>query len=316
MKLSSSLKLSSLFTAVIGLCALTPLSASAQNFATSVTDFSHLSSNPSFSDPAAALGQPTTLDDDTFGDLYHASMVQPAFGVDQTTGKNLLVGFDTTGLGQVTVQMAAPITHSGTTWFNQDFIVFSNQGFIGSDASGFAYEGTDMSTYQIADGSTFGTLPQVSVSEDGVTFYAVNPASSVLFPENPYHWDGLTSAPDTAGWGALNDFSKPVDPALSAADFANQTVAYADNTLYNGSAGGTSYNFADQTPLTTIDFIRFSAVPAGSHGVIDGVAAVGSALPGSAAPEPSQAFVFLLMALGIGCLIWRTRRRASVGKPT
>ena len=80
-------------------------------------------------------------------------MVNPAYGVDQTTGKNLLAAFGSNS-DQFTVQMTAPITHTGTSWYGQDFIVFSNQGFTGK--SGFASEGTDMSAYQIADGSTFG----------------------------------------------------------------------------------------------------------------------------------------------------------------
>ena len=227
-------------------------------------------------------------------------MVQPAYGVDQTTGKNLLVGFGAAG-DQFTVKMTAPITHTGNSWYGQDFLVFSNQGFVG--ASGFASEGTDMSTYQIADGSTFGTLPQVSVSQDGVTFYPVAPASAVAFPENPYHWDGLTAAPNTAGWGDLNDFSKPVNPALTAADFAGQTVADADNILYDGSAGGTSYDFADQTPLTTIDYIRFTA--AGPAGVVDGVAAVGSAAP---VPEASTFWSFLLGLTGLAVYAFRRKR--------
>jgi len=297
------LKLSpSVFAAVIGL-SLMPVGASAQNFAGTVISASGLRSGSTFSDPSAVLGQPTTLDNDTFGDpVYHASMVNPAFGVDANTGKNLLAAFSPNSPGQITVQMSAPITHSGTSWYGQDFTVFSNTGFT---SGGFADDTTDMSKYLITDGSTFGTPPQVSVSADGITFYSVASSDSVLFPENPYHWEGMSSA-SPSGWGSLNDFSKPVDPTLTAASFANQSVAYADNTLYNGSAGGVSYSFFGQTPLTAIDFIRFSSVSTGSGGVIDGVAAVGSA---SAAPEPSQVSALVFMALGLTALVWRARRR-------
>ena len=161
-------------------------------------------------------------------------MVQPAYGVDQTTGNNLLVAIGS-ATDQFTVQMTAPITHTGRSWYNQDFIVFSNQGFIGKSRLCRGRHGyvrlSDRGRHDLRDASAAECQP------DGVTFYTVTPSSSVAFPENPYHWDGLKSAPSTAGWGALNDFSKPVNPALTASDFANQTVAYADNTLYNGSAG-------------------------------------------------------------------------------
>ena len=302
MKLSSSV-----FAAVIGLGSLMPIGASASNFAGSVAGTSSLTSSALYNDPTAALGQPTTLDDDTFGDLYHACMVNPAYGVDQTTSKNLLAAFGSNS-DQFTVQMMAPITHTGASWYSQDFIVFSNQGFIGTAASGFASEGTDMSAYQIADGSTFGTLPQVSVSQDGKTFYPVTPSSSVAFPENPYHWDGLTAAPSTAGWGALNDFSKPVNPALTAADFAGQTVANADNVLYAGSAGGTSYDFFGQTPLTTIDYVRFSANGTGPLGVIDGVSAVGSP---AAVPEASTFWSLLIGLIGLAGYAFRRKQLSA-----
>ena len=305
MKLSPSV-----FAAVIGTLSLMPIGASASNFASYVVSSSGLSTNSLYNDPTAALGQPTTLDNDYDTDVYHACMVNPAFGKDANTGQNLWVNFQpgtvsAPATGQLTVQLTAPITHTGNSWYGQDFIVYSNQGFNGASPEDFVGDGTDMSSYQIADGSTFGTLPQVSVSKDGITFYAVSPSSSVAYPENPYHWDGLAAAPNTAGWGALNDFSKPVNPALTAADFANQTVEDADNTLYNGSAGGTPYTFA-QTGLTAIDYIRFSANPTGPSGVVDGVAAVGAA-----APEPAQASALILMGLGLSGLLWQARRRTG-----
>jgi hypothetical protein len=298
------------FPAVLGLLFSMPQTASAQNFGGSVISSSHLSTQPypsspvqAFNDPTSALGQPTTLQDDTFGDLTHACIVNSAYGVDQTSGKNLLVGFDNSGLGELTVQMSAPITHSASHWFGQDFIVFGNTFFTGVD---YVTDATDMNTYQITDSNPTGTLPQVSVSADGINFYNVAPASSLNFPENPYRWAGISSANPT-GWGALNDFSKPVDPSLTAADFANKTVAFADNTLYNGSAGGTSYSFFGQTPLTTIDFIRFSPVSTGSLGIIDGVSAVGSA----PVPEASTMTALLIGLLGLAATAYR-RRKTSV----
>jgi len=280
---------------------LLPFATMAQNYATNVVSSSNLMQSANFSDPSAALGQPATLDNDGFGDLYHVSMVQPSYGQDQTTGANLLVGFDNTGSGQVTVQLSAPIAHNAAHWYGQDFIVFSNQGFTGT--SGYAQEGTDMSRYTIKDGTTFGTLPGVSVSADGTTFFSIAPSDTIAFPENPYHWDGITTS-NTSGWGALQDFTKPVDPSLMAGAFAGQSVAYAANTLYNGSAGGTSYSLAGlPLTITSIQYVRFTSTATG-RGIVDAVSGVG--FDPAAAPEPAPWLVFVLG--GVGLLAVRRRR--------
>ena len=100
-----------------------------------------------------------------------------------------------------------------------------------------------MSPYVI---DTYGTYqngaPPVSVSADGIHFTQLQ-TSQTFFPENPYSWAGI-SASDPSGFGALNDFTKPVDPSLTAADFVGRSVAFADNSLYSGSAGGQAFSLA------------------------------------------------------------------------
>ena len=276
--------------------------AHSQQFASSVAASSNLSTDPLYSDPKAALGQPTTLAYDGY-DTYHDSLPYPAYGSDPD-GNNLLVSLGGTGLGSLTVKFdQAPITHSSAHWFSEDFIVFSNQFFIAQD---YVTPTTDMSQFHLTDGTVFGSLPTVSVSSDGINFVTLTPADSLLFPENPYKWVGI-SAQNPSGYdaGQLQDFSKPVNPTLTTADFAGQTVAHAGNDLYNGSAGGTAFSLANtQFAQTGIQYIRFTG-----SGTVDGVSRVGNA----PAPVPEMNSGWLL---GAGLLFLGACLRRKSAKPT
>lgn len=278
--------------------------AHAQQFASSVAGYSSLNTNPLYSNPAAALGQPTTLADDGFGDLYHDSVAYSAYGA-SPSGNNLLVSLGSTGQGSLTVKFdQAPITHSNSHWYGDDFIVYSNQFFITDQ---YADPDSDMTQVHVTDGSTFGTLPTVSVSNDGVSFFTLTPADSILYPENPYRWAGL-SAQNPSGWddSALQNFSKPVNPSLTAADFAGQSVANVADTLYAGSAGGTAFSLAG-TPFATsgIQYVRFTG-----YGTVDGVSRVENAP--AAVPEASSAVSLGLLLLGLGTAAVRRRKAAAV----
>lgn len=287
----------------LGLLSLTLLigtapAARSQQFAASATG-TGLSINPLYSNPNAAVGQPTTLAYDGF-DTYHDSLAYSAYGQDPQ-GNNLLALLPSNGSGSLTVKFdQAPITHSAGHWFGEDFIVYSNQFFVGDN---FVNPTTDMSQFHLTDGTTFGALPTVSVSSDGINFVTLTPADSILYPENPYKWVGI-SAQNPSGWddSHLQDFSKPVDPSLTAAAFAGQTVANAANNLYNGSAGGTAFSLAN-TPFAAggIQYIRFTGT-----GAIDGVSRVGNA----ALPVPEMNSGWLL---GVGLLFLGAclRRKAA-----
>ena len=295
----------------LGLLSLTLLlgvstAAHSQEFATSATG-SHLSTNSLYSDPNAALGQPTTLVNgiyDTPPGTYHRSLVYTAYNTDPS-GNNLLVSLGSTGLGVLTVKFDTPIVHSDSHWFGEDLIVFGNQGFVGD---GFVTPTTDMSQYHLVDGSTFGTLPTVSVSADGVNFTILTSVDSVLFPENPYKWVGI-STQNPSGWddSHLQDFSKPVDPSLTIAAFAGQTAAHAADDLYNGSAGGTAFSLANTAfAATGIQYIRFTGT-----GTVDAVSRVANV----AAPVPELGSGWLL-GVGLVFIVARLRRKAtgSAGK--
>jgi len=301
----------------LGLLSLTALfslapGAHAQQFASSVAAFSNLSTNSLYSNPAAALGQPTTLADDTFGSLYHTSAAYSAFGKD-TNGNNLLVSLGG-GQGSLTVKFDdAPIIHSDQHWFGQDFIVYSNSFFIGTNDAApndFVQPNTDMTLYHATDGSVFGTKPTVSVSANGADFVTLTSPDTMLFPENPYKWVGI-SAQNPSGWddtpSNLQDFSKPVDPTLTAADFAGKSIADIANTVYGGSAGGFSFSLAGtQFATTGISYVRFTGL-----GNIDGVSRVSNAPQTAPVPEAGTALSLAVGLLVIGGVCLRRKARAT-----
>lgn len=278
--------------------ALAPCAIAQDNFADNVVSYSNLNASAPYSNPNAALGQPTTLDYDGYS-TYHRSMVNTAYNT-APGGSNLLAALDSTGLGTLTVSFNTPIVHDPSNWYGMDFIVFGDQGFIGGP--GYADDATEMANYFISDGTTYSTLPTVSVSQDGVTFYTMpsplTPNGNTLFPENPYAWDSQTHA-----WSSDTlDFTKPVDPALTDTNFTGKSVADAI-AMYGGSAGGTAFTLAG-TPFVNdpkgISYIRFT----GAGGVVDAVSRV------SAAPEPSPLLIVAAGGLAVACLFWRRRRQA------
>jgi len=273
--------------------------AHSQNYAASVVGTSVLnSSNPYVSDPNAVLGQPTTLYEDPTAGEYHTSIAAPPYYTNPS-GVNAIAGLGSDGAGTLTVQLDAPITHSDSHWYGDDFIVYGNAFFYGADA---VTPTTDMSQYAI-DGSFQNGTPTVSVSSDGVSFTQLS-TSQIFFPDNYFAWAG-NSAADPSGWSALNDFSKPVDPTLTAADFVGQSVAYADNSLFNGAAGGQAFSLTG-SGLSTIDYIRFTG-----DGNIDAVAGVSDAP--AAVPEASSVVSFgLILLLGLGLVTARRSRKSIV----
>jgi hypothetical protein len=308
---------------IVGLV-ITPLAAHAQNypdpnFANSVVSSSGLGTNPLYNDPNAALGQPSTQ---IYGGYdipqgeYHVSMVYaPYYTTQQTGGQDVIVSMGTAGTE--TVKFDTPIVHSDQHWYGDDFILFGNTFFSGSAS---VTPTTNMATDIIGSGGIYQNgAPQISVSSDGVTFYSITP-NSPYYPTNPYQWVGV-SAQNPSGWNdsSLNDFTKPVNPALvqpgdtslSVAAFAGKSVAYAANTLYNGSAGGAAFSLAglvdaNGNPITSISYIRFTGDPTNSGDTtnIDAISRVGFA----SAPEPSGSAILLVGVTGLVMLAVRRQK--------
>jgi hypothetical protein len=189
---------------------------------------------PGYTNTSAVLGQPSTAD--SYGDA-----VDP-FDPPWQTNQILSIGAG----GWVTVAFDRPVVHNPNG--NRDLIIFGNSFF---DVTNGLATNVPWST----DGEVTNDAGQslVSVSRDGVTFYALNPA---LAPTVNYLYPS-----DGSG-----DFRWPVNPALAPADFAGLALPQI-RLLYNGAAGGASYDIAwaqdtngNPVSLPDIRYVRVDVV--------------------------------------------------------
>lgn len=219
-------------------------------------------------DPTTAIGSPERYTgEDSFPGAV--TMFNPPFGTDEIVrigrGGSLVMEFD------------EPIVDDASNPFGVDFIVFGNGGFIDVDFPNGRIDGA---------ATMFGVDPmRVSVSGDGVNFLPLGAFSEGLFPTQGY----ADVAPFDAPPGSvLTDFTRPVDPALTQADFAGRTYAEA-LALYGGSGGGTPIDIAG-SGLASVRFVKIEAVDTGDDDVsveIDAIATV---------PEPGVALGLLVLA--------------------
>ena len=174
-----------------------------------------------FTNPVAALGEPSRVTPGTFGgpvDPFDPPYL-PAQLVSMGEG------------GSLTVQFDKPVLNHPNNRFGIDFIIFGNPGFIitnAFDPNTFEWIGTPAT-----DGSLFGNNPgktRVSVSRDGIVFYTLDPSVAPTV-DNLAPTDGV------------GDFHLPVDPTLAPEDFAGLTMD-GIRALYFGSAGGTGYDIS------------------------------------------------------------------------
>lgn len=245
-------------------------------FASGVTTYSEGNGvEAGFNDPTSALGAPSTQTvdpDPVYGGIFPVDPFEAPYLSSQIVG----VG---TG-GSLTLQFNTPIQNNPNNPFGVDFIIFGHAGF-----------NEDFSTGTAADGSfyTGGTSDvRVSVSADGTTFYTLNPALTPAV-------DGLFP---TDGTG--NPFL-PVNPALTAADFAGQDLA-GIRALYNGSAGGAGFSLAwaidgtgHSVSLSSVDYVRLDVLNDGTPAYIDAISVV---------PEPAT---WVLAITGAGLFLLRRR---------
>ncbi|MCI0533686.1 MAG: hypothetical protein L0Z50_00510 [Verrucomicrobiales bacterium] len=204
----------------------------------------------SYTNPVSALGQPSRITPGMFG-----GPVDP-FNSAYLGSQLVSVGAG----GSLTLEFNTPISNNPANPFGLDFIIFGNAGFTITNGN---YSGggiTDGSMYGNNAGST-----RVSVSADGVTFYALDPALAptvdTLFPT------------DGAG-----NFFQPMNPSLTSASFGGQGLA-GIAARYAGSGGGAGYDLAwaqdtNGTPMTlnSVRFVRVDVLSGKSE--VDGMAAV------------------------------------------
>ena len=182
--------------------------------------------------------------------------------------------------GEITLQLAAPITADSSHPYGIDFILFANSFFVASGGSGLNETTTVALFYHPAT-----TLVQVSA--DGANWYSLNPAL----------------APQPGEWFPTHGGGNPqlaVNPALATFNFAGATLGQIES-LYAGSAGGTGYELgwavdANNNPVQVgpVNDVRIEV----QSGVVD-LDAI------SAAPEPAT---WAMTALGALFLFWRTTR--------
>jgi len=212
--------------------------------------------SPGFTNPAAALGEPSRITPGAFG-----GPVDP-FDPPYLASQLVSIGAG----GSLTVKFSRPVLNHPRNRFGVDFIIFGNAGFMitnAFDPNTFDWIGTPAT-----GGSLFGNnagASRVSVSRDGVAFFQLN--SSLTPPV-----DALLP---TDGSG---DFHVPADPSLTQADFAGLTLE-GIRALYYGSGGGAGYDISsaqDAQGLTVmlpeINFVRVEILSGKAE--VDGFAAV------------------------------------------
>jgi hypothetical protein len=240
-------------------------------FAGSVYDYTEGSGVTSgYNDPTAALGAPSQVTPGMYGG--------PVDPFDAPYLPSQIVGVGTGG--SLTLQFNTPIQNNPNNPFGLDFIIFGHAGFIEDSGTGAAMDGS------LYTGGTSDV--RVSVSADGITFYTLNPA---LTPQV----DGLFPTD-----GSGNPFL-PVDPALTAADFAGQDLA-GIKALYAGSAGGAGFGLAwaidsngQSVYLPSVDYVRLDVLSDGTPAYIDAISVV---------PEPAT---WTLAITGAGMFLLRRR---------
>jgi len=201
---------------------------------------------PGYTNTYTVIGQPSAAD--SYGDA-----VDP-FDAAWQTNQILSVGAG----GWVTVEFENPVVHYPAG--NRDFIIFGNSFFdVPDNTNAFNQWYTD--GHVINDGG----VTQVSVSRDGTNFFTLTPEQAPL-ADYLYPTD------------ASGNFRLPVNAALTSTNFAGLTLAQI-RLLYNGSAGGASYNIAwaqdtngNAVFLPDIRYVRVDVLA--NHAQIAGFAAV------------------------------------------
>ena len=212
--------------------------------------------SPGYTNPAAALGEPSRITPGIFG-----GPVDP-FDPPYLAGQLVSIGAG----GALTVKFARPIINHPRNRFGIDFIIFGNAGFIitnAFDPNTFDWIGTPATDGALFGGNT-GTS-RVSVSRDGIQYYELNPSAAPPV-------DGLLP---TDGKG---NFHVPADPGLTSADFRGLTLEEI-RMLYYGAAGGAGYDISwarDATgqavKLEEVNYVRVEILSGKAE--VDGMAAV------------------------------------------
>ncbi len=219
--------------AITALFIARPLTAGDDPFADESISYDQ-GANPAggYTDPTTSLGSPERF---TGEGIFPGvvSVFSPAWGLDELVsigaGGHLEVRFDT------------PVTDDPANPFGIDLLIFGNAGFI--DAGGVAGAGLFG-----ADGGL------IEVSADGAQWFAIaGVQADGLFPTVGYLDAGQY---DTEPGTVPSDFTLPVDPTLTTADFAGLDNAAILN-LYAGSGGGAGVDIGS-VGLSAVSYVRIT----------------------------------------------------------
>lgn len=259
-------------------------------WASEVVSSSRLGNSP-YDDPAATLGKPTVWMNNSGApgdpDPCAVMMVCGAWNVGWPNGEKLITTIKgasgTLPAGHITVKFATPIYDDPNNWYGKDFIIFGN-GFFATGGS-YVYSDSNMEDVIISayGGSGGWWEPMlVSVSQDGVTWYPYTngPYADDYAPAHALAWDWVENRwlRNSSGVEVELDFTRPVLPNYTAADFDQKSVAEGID-MYRGSGGGTAFDLADLPdlpvdPVLGLKWIQYIKVD-GANGEVDAFARAG-----------------------------------------
>ena len=245
------------------------------SFATSVVNYNPgalSGSELKYANASSALGAPTLMDQ------YSVPIDQ--FYAPYETNHILLIGAG----GSLTVKFDTPIRNSGANPYGADFLIY---GAYGLNITNGDYYGAGISdgTYYNPDGGNV----RISVSQDGVLFYTLNPTLTRQIEA------GLPT-------DSFGQFGLAPNPALNPSDLAGLDYT-GMRALYAGSAGGAGYDLSlaqdglgGSVNLLDASYLRVD--------VLDGRVKVDAF--STAVPEPST---WALGLVGAGLLWWRRKAK-------
>jgi PEP-CTERM motif-containing protein len=221
--------------ALIAVCLLSlcPRLVSASPFASEVVSYTPGTNvQVGYTDPNQALGSPSR----TTGTGAFDGDVTP-FNAPYQASDLVSIGAG----GSLTVRFDHPVYDDVSNPYGIDLLVFGN-----------AFLGLDFGTGK-ADGTlVFAEPGHIQVSQDGVHFVdAAGVFADSLFPTLGFQ---NTPGPFDFGGTVPTSFTKPVNPALTAASFAGLDIAGV-SALYAGSGGGAGIDLG-ALGLPWIEYVR------------------------------------------------------------
>ncbi len=245
-----------------------------------------------YGNPANALGAPSRSVPGWNGPDYPATPAAPAWGGGRLVSLDS-AREDDDACGSITVEFDHDVADDPRNPFGLDFIVFGNALHVLGGGSSFTGV-SDPATVVFNTASVGAERGLVEASADGTNWFAFadGPYADDFAPTMSHRYDPEHPDPSLFGksvytnkwWGAPSDATRPVDPAVSGADFKGRSLAeYA--RLYDGSAGGTGFDISgfdlprDALGRKFVRFVRITTLDPDAITEVDAVSDV--------APAPS-----------------------------